>query len=219
MLVQRVVDRHQQIRALIDEGWTISAVARRLGMDRKTVRRYARADPQALLSSARDRSSRPLDPFKPHLQQRFAAGCTTAARLFREIRELGFEGSRQVVDRYVRTLREGTAPAEAVRPVPSPREITSWIMRPRGRLARDETDRLDQVRLACPDITAACDLARVFHDLMQDRRGTELAQWVRLAERDGPAPVRGFAGFLRQDWAAVLAAFTLPLAPDPRRGT
>jgi transposase len=91
-------------------------------------------------------------------------------------------------------------------------------VRPRGKLTRDDTDRLDQVRLACPDITAACDLARVFHDLMQDRRGTELAQWVRLAEREGPAPVGSFAGFLRQDWAAVLAAFTLPYSSGSTEG-
>ncbi|MDI5903958.1 MULTISPECIES: transposase [Streptomyces] len=81
-------------------------------------------------------------------------------------------------------------------------------MRPRDGLSREE-DQLDEVRIACPDIATACDLARVFTGLVRDRRGHLLATWVREAETTGPGPVRGFAGFLRQDWDAVLAGMTL----------
>src|SRR5207249_2694819 len=65
------------------------------------------------------------------------------------------------------------------------------------------------VRLACPDITRACDLARTFHDLVTYRRGHLLMDWIRQAEQDAPAPVRGFAGFLRPDIDAVTAGLTL----------
>ena len=70
-------------------------------------------------------------------------------------------------------------------------------------------DQLDEVRIACPDIATACDQARVFAGLVRDRRGHLLADWVREAETNGPGPVRGFAGFLRQDWDAILAGMTL----------
>ncbi|MFJ3883233.1 transposase [Streptomyces sp. NPDC090077] len=36
-----------------------------------------------------------------------------------------------------------------------------------------------------------------------------LAEWIRQAELDAPKPVSGFAGFLRQDLAAVTAGLTL----------
>ncbi|MFI0090738.1 transposase [Streptomyces bobili] len=65
-----------------------------------------------------------------------------------------------------------------------------------------------RTRLACPDITRACDLARTFHDLVTHRRGHLLMDWIRQAEQDAPAPVRGFAGFLRQDLDAVTAGLT-----------
>ena len=65
------------------------------------------------------------------------------------------------------------------------------------------------MRIACPDIATACDQARVFAGLVRDRRGHLLADWVREAETNGPGPVRGFAGFLRQDWDAILAGMTL----------
>jgi transposase len=36
-----------------------------------------------------------------------------------------------------------------------------------------------------------------------------LPDWIRQAEQDAPAPVRSFAGFLRQDLDAVTAGLTL----------
>ncbi|WP_405584424.1 hypothetical protein [Streptomyces sp. NBC_01092] len=90
-------------------------------------------------------------------------------------------------------------------------------MRSRDGLSREEQDHLDGMRIACPDIASACDLARVFAGLVRDRRGHLLADWVREAETNGPGPVRGFAGFLRQDWDADLAGITLTLKLRRRR--
>lgn len=40
------------------------------------------------------------------------------------------------------------------------RKITSWSTRPRDTLTESQEERLLQVRLACPDITRACEVAR-----------------------------------------------------------
>ncbi|WP_051816793.1 transposase [Kitasatospora sp. NRRL B-11411] len=82
-------------------------------------------------------------------------------------------------------------------------------MRPTGTLTDREQDRLLDVRIACPDIARAYDLARCFHDLMTNRLGTLLPDWIDQAEQDAPTPMRSFAGFLRQDLAAVTAGLTL----------
>lgn len=68
--------------------WTISAIACRLSLDRKTVRRFCDTDLAELLASAQDR--RPngvLEPFKPYLKARFteAQGQVSGTRLFLEI--------------------------------------------------------------------------------------------------------------------------------------
>ncbi|MGW1076051.1 hypothetical protein [Streptomyces sp. NPDC002537] len=83
-------------------------------------------------------------------------------------------------------------------------------MRPRETLTESQEERLLQVRLACPDITRACDLARTFADLVRHRRGHLLLEWIRQAEQDAPKPMSGFAGFLRRDLDAVTAGLTLP---------
>ncbi|MFC8670924.1 transposase [Streptomyces sp. NPDC057199] len=184
------------------------------------MRRFRDTNLGELLASARDR--RPngvLEPFKAYLNTRFTEtqGQVSGTRLFQEIRERGYRGSRQVVRKHLAALRAGTA--EPVRAdIPSPRKITSWIMRPRDTLTESQDKRLLEVRLACPDITRACDLARTFADLVRHRRGFLLLEWICQAEQDAPKPMQGFAGFLRQDFDAVTAGLTLPWSSGVAEG-
>ncbi|MFI8243415.1 transposase [Streptomyces sp. NPDC085866] len=82
-------------------------------------------------------------------------------------------------------------------------------MRPRKTPTDSQYKRLLEVRLACPDIRRACNLARAFADLVRHHCGYLLLEWIRQAEQDAPKPMQGFAGFLRQDLDAVTAGLTL----------
>ncbi|GGP93834.1 ISL3 family transposase [Streptomyces melanogenes] len=219
-MVERTRQRHAEIHRLLDARWTISAIARRLNLDRKTVRRFKTTDIDTLLVSSRDR--RPVGvfaPFRAHATALFTAsgGCITAPKALVQLRELGYQGHVLAVRKHFAALRSGTA--EPVRAdVPSPRKITSWIMRPHDRLADRDQERLLKVRLACPDIARACDLARTFHDLTTHRRGHLLMDWIREAEREAPAPLHSFAGYLRHDLDAVTAGLTLPWSSGSTEG-
>ncbi|KUN25531.1 hypothetical protein AQJ23_16830 [Streptomyces antibioticus] len=182
----RTVDRYSDVHRLFQEGCCVSAIARRLHLDRKTVRRFRDTDTDTLLASSRIGHPRGvLEPYTEYLTERFTEGVTGPAALYREICERGYHSSDLSVHRYVARLRTGTIePARGA--LPSPRKITKWIMLPRGSLGRDEERELLSVRLACPDIARACDLARTFHDLLQHQRGHQLLPWVREAERDAP---------------------------------
>jgi transposase len=75
------------------QGLSPTAIARRLGIDRKTVRKYIARGLE--LPSYRRASPRPrcTDAFLPYLRERLAAYPTlTAVRLARELRERGFTG-------------------------------------------------------------------------------------------------------------------------------
>ncbi|MFC7265487.1 hypothetical protein [Streptomyces lutosisoli] len=54
-IVVRTRQRHQDVHELLDQGRTLSAIARRLRLDRKTVRRFENTDLEVLMASARDR--------------------------------------------------------------------------------------------------------------------------------------------------------------------
>lgn len=151
-LLARVHQWHSDIHQLRERGWTISRIADRLGRDRKTVRHYLTTDLDQILVSARER--RPnghINRFKPYLQHSFRGGATNASALFREIRERGYRGSRVVVTKYIATLRAGTAVPEPARPIPSPRRITTWIVRHPDALTESQRDQLDSILDACPD--------------------------------------------------------------------
>lgn len=206
----RTVDRYSDIHRLITQGHSVSAIARRLHLDRKTVRRFRDTDLDTLLASARmGRPKGVLEPFTGYLTERFTSGVTSPTDLFREIRQRGYQGSDLPVRRYVAGLRTGTVePARGA--IPRPRKITKGIMLPRGALKRHEEDELLGVRVACPDIARACDLARTFHELLQHRCGHQLLAWVREVEREAPAPILAFAQGLCLDLDAVTAGLTLP---------
>ncbi|WP_327732927.1 ISL3 family transposase [Streptomyces nojiriensis] len=209
-LLARVRQWHTDIHQLRERGWTISAIADRLGRDRKTVRHYLNTDLDQILASARER--RPnghINRFKPYLQQRFRGGATNAAALFREIRDRGYRGSRVVVTKYIATLRAGTAVPEPPRPIPSPRRITTWIMRHPDTLTDSQREHLESILAACPDLATARDLAHEFSAIARERRGRDLTGWMARALDQGPQPVQGFAAFLQNDWDAVVNGLTL----------
>lgn len=94
------IDAH----ALYKRGWTIAAIARHLGRDRKTIRAYLRGDRTPGL---RARSG--PDPFEV-----FAVYCAArlgedphlwASTLFDEVAELGFTGSYPTLTRQLRSRR------------------------------------------------------------------------------------------------------------------
>ncbi|MEU6278264.1 ISL3 family transposase [Streptomyces populi] len=68
-IVQRVLHHHAEVTRMVAAGHPLSDIARRLGLDRKTVRRYRDTSLDHLLDSARDRRPEQLDAFKPFLQQ------------------------------------------------------------------------------------------------------------------------------------------------------
>jgi hypothetical protein len=83
----------------------VSAISQTLGLDRKTVRRFARAGSVAELQSAHPTRASILDDYAEHLQQRWAAGTTDAVALTTEITALGYRGSAKTVRRYLQPLR------------------------------------------------------------------------------------------------------------------
>ncbi|MBF9069093.1 ISL3 family transposase [Streptacidiphilus sp. NEAU-YB345] len=120
-IVERTRDRYADVHRLLDEKWTISAIARQLGLDRKTVRHFRETSLDELLARACDRSpSGVLDPFKPYLNSRFVAGCTTSRQLFNEIRARGYQGAYSTITPYLAKLRAGTAARPSRDPKPSP---------------------------------------------------------------------------------------------------
>ncbi|WP_406841898.1 hypothetical protein ACICHK_43715 (plasmid) [Streptomyces sp. AHU1] len=62
-IIERTRHRHADVHKLVAADWTVSASARRLHLDRKTVRRFRDTDLDQVLTSAHER--RPAGGLKP----------------------------------------------------------------------------------------------------------------------------------------------------------
>lgn len=87
-------------------GLSVSAIARRLDLDRKTVRKYIARGLEAPSYGPRAPRPQKLDPYVEFLRDRLHAfPQLSAVRLLREIKPLGFAGSYSAVKQAVRELR------------------------------------------------------------------------------------------------------------------
>ncbi|ADI12996.1 putative transposase for insertion sequence element [Streptomyces bingchenggensis BCW-1] len=92
---RKIRERHRDVHELFQRGLTIDAISARLGLDRKTVRRYARAATAESLMRERPSRSSALTPHKPYLARRWAEGCDNAQTLRDEIAARGYQGCRK----------------------------------------------------------------------------------------------------------------------------
>lgn len=209
-LSDRIRERHATVHRLLEEGAGLRAIARQLGLARNTVRRLAHAASadELLVGQWTGRTSI-LAPYKPYLHQRWAEGITVARHLFREIRERGFAGSEEVVKKYVRELRAVFPHSDPPRKKPSVRDVTSWITRHPDSLDDDQAQQLKEILARCPALDQTAEHVRAFAELMNNRRGKHLNEWIaRVQDTDLPAPHTFLAG-LRQDFNAVVAGLSL----------
>lgn len=91
-----------EITALKSRGWSISAIARHVGRDRKTVRAYLSGEREPGVRTKQEPD--PFDRFEPYVRQRLTDDQHVwATTLFDEVVALGFERSYQT---FTRKLRE-----------------------------------------------------------------------------------------------------------------
>ncbi|MEE1770084.1 hypothetical protein PUR34_18505 [Streptomyces sp. JV185] len=134
----RIRERHALVHGLLDQGHGIREIARELHMGGNTVRRCARAaTPEQLLGSRRQPRPSKLDPFKSHLEKRWAEGCTNAIQLHSELQALGYRGSYQIISDYLRPRRRRRIRVVGPAP-PGVRQVTGWITRHPDRLSESE---------------------------------------------------------------------------------
>ncbi len=100
------------------QGLSISQISSLTGFDRKTIRRYLNETKTPRYGPRPQRGSI-LEPFKPYIMERLAAGVWNARVLLRELAQRGFTGKYTVLTDYLRPLRK-EATSVAVRRFETP---------------------------------------------------------------------------------------------------
>ncbi len=208
VLEQTTRERWNKIHDLLGQGVGLLDCSRRLNLALNTVKRYARMpEPQALRITPAYRPTL-VDPYRGHLRERRRADpAVPVTHLLREIRELGYIGSANLLVRY---LNQGRA--EGDRPVTTPRHASRLLLTNPENLRPKETALLEKIAAACPEMTALADLVRGFAALLKPAAGNDvkLTEWITIARAADLPHLRSLTNGLEIDRAAVDAALTLP---------
>src|ERR1022692_862350 len=148
------------IRDLKQQGWSVSAIADELSLDRKTVRKHLLEAPQPY--KRENPAPRKIDPYRPFLRERWETGVHNARKLLDELRVRGYDGGYSQLKLAVTPWREEGRERAFVRFETGPGEQSQMDW---GHFGNWEGRRLYGLarRLAAAkpiDITASCTFGR-----------------------------------------------------------
>jgi transposase len=200
------VQRYEQVLVLHATGSTQKAIAAAIGISLKTVRRWLRAEQFPERKPASGRHSH-VQEFEEYLAHRWNAGCHNSTQLFREIRDRGYRGGRQMVSYFVSRWRNephaGTRkPLERL----APKQAAALLCKRPNDRSDTEHQLFQRLTEKNPSFAYMHTLAVEFRDALQQRDGERVRQWIQHATQSAITPLVRFAWGLRRDFAAVIAA-------------
>jgi transposase len=205
---ETTLERWQQVHDLLGKGAGLLECGRRLNLSLNTVKRYARAAQPERLQRAPQYRPTLVDPYRDHLRKRRAENpAVPVQQLLREIRELGYEGSSNLLVRY---LTQGRA--EGDRPHLSPRRAARLLLTRPAALTAGQHKTVAGLAAACPEMTALAGFIGSFAALLAPDPGNAglLRQWITAARAADLPHLHAFTNGLDLDIQAATAALTLP---------
>ena len=202
------LERWQQVHDLRARNVGLLDCARRLGLSLNTVKRYDRAsEPER---RARGPNSRPtlVDPYRDYLRKRRAEEPgVPVQQLLREIRERGYQGSSNLLVRYINQGR-----LDGDRPHLSPRRAARILLTKPDQLTGGQHETLAGLQGACPEMTTLAGLIRCFAAQLAPDPGNDarLQQWITGAREADLPHVPSYTRGLDLDIQAATAALTMP---------
>jgi transposase len=228
----RRLARYETVIGLHQHGFSQCAISEQVGLDRKTIRRYLRADgfPEHARSTVR---STTLAPYEEYLRTRWTEGCQNAHQLWQEIQRQGFPGAAAIVRRHVAPWRTqparrgrsaqrpvdiGGPPAPLPTRVLSPRQARWLLLRDWDELGPSERTYRSYLVDECQAIRETQQLADDFGRVIRTQNRPALDVRLVRAEASDVPEIRSFAAGLRRDQPAVVAAVTSPWSNGQTEG-
>ncbi len=205
---QTTLERWHAVHDLLDQGVGLLDCARRLQLSLNTVKRYARAPTPERLRSALQYRTTLVDPYRdyPRARRESEPG-VPVAQLLREITELGYTGTSNLLHRYINQGR-----VEAVRRPISVRTLATLILTNPAHRSDKQRELVDELTGRCPQMKALTGHVYDFAMLLRPKKSNadQLEAWI-AAVRDEDLPhLHSFTRGLEQDRAAVTTGITLP---------
>jgi transposase len=200
-------EHYKEVKFLHQQGHTIRAITRHLGVSRNTVRRYLRQENFA--PKTKVRRSNVLE-YEDYLRKRWAEGENCVYTLYKEIKPMGYNGSypRLTVFMAAYPKRSSVAALPAAQKGAnfSTRSLSIAFCQKEDEWEEDQKPLLNKLLQTSDLLRQARTLSLEFKKMMEQKKGAELENWCQKA-----SPLNSFKGFvrgIRQDFQAVEQAFS-----------
>jgi transposase len=223
-------ERYEAVHQLHEQGVSIRRIARRLRLSRTTVRKYIEAETCPMYPEGVKRGSK-LTPYMDYIHQRWESGCHNASQIWRELRDLGFDGSRGLVAAWVANKRAKSPQSFPVTQSPdseSPpeKEVVPWspsraswlLVSEEDKLTKEDKQALERMKQADEKIAQAYTLGQRFAGMVRERQHESLLPWLEDVAKSRISALTGFANGIKQDLAAVTNALSLPWSNGQTEG-
>ncbi|MBO0792872.1 MAG: ISL3 family transposase [Ktedonobacteraceae bacterium] len=215
-LYQAVVELHQQ-------GESIQGIAKQLQISRPTVYTFLQA-PRFPEWKKVPRTKSAIDPYRPHLFQRWQEGCRSTDELWHEVQQRGFAGSRMMVYRWVQLQTdaesEGTHQKPPMKPTSkgmTPRQLAWLLVRDPERMEKQERLTLSLIQKV-QSVDRVYALVQQFVTMFKTRNAQALDGWLEDCQTSGIPELATFAQTLEKEVSTLRAALILPYSNGPVEG-
>ena len=196
--------RWEVVRRRKDSGLSLSAIARELGLNRKTVSKYMALERPPEYAGRPPQPSK-VRPWLSYLRRRWDEGCHNARTLYREVVEQGYSGSERHIRKAVQSWRNG--PRRPVRHSPLPKWL---VFRPYRGLNPSEKKKLAPFLQANPLLAQGHRLKEWFHEIIGQGDVEALDAWCQEVAQSGLKQFQSIVRSFRQDYEAIKLALTTP---------
>lgn len=228
---QERVERYHKVHELRAKGAELTLIAHQIGISRTTVNTYLNMKSPPARKTGK-RSGSVIDPYKEYLVKRWNDGVRNAQQVYREIKEMGYSGSDQPIQRYFVQFRRGkdhrkfkqvdpseqTPVKELPKRPPTASQVAHWMTCKEEQRLEWQKKYLSQLCEEDQEIREANELIQEFTTILRERKGERFDAWLQKVEQQGISELCSFAQSLKKDYQAVKAGLTLAWSQGPVEG-
>jgi transposase len=209
------IDCYQQILELREKGMSVPQIAQQVGKGVRTIHRWLANGDVPGGRHRRKQYSR-FEKYAPYVLERWKQGYRNGQRLWEEIKSQGYEGSTRQRYLFLTALRtEQVELPSAFSPNPAKKKLSAseaiWLfVYDPADLDDDEQEARASISQASPTAQTLYQLVQAFRQLLHQREGEKLDDWLSQAKESQIEELLRFVSGIEKDKAAVVAGLTLP---------
>ncbi|WP_459678538.1 ISL3 family transposase [Acidisoma sp. 7E03] len=205
----------EEVKALKAHSVSHQEIGHRLGMGRKTVRRWLQRGHAPNWTHAQRSSI--VDSYAEYLERRTAEGCRNVSQLWRELVALGFDGKRSVVYQWFekpRAMAQEYADASRAS-MPLGRKLARLLLTSPTRQSITEREFVARLLTAEPSLAAASQWVKSMDLLLRKKSKASIDGLLDIGVGTS---LTKFATSLRRDLSAIKNALATPWTTCPVEG-